>query len=259
MQRLGRRLAAAGLFLAALALVPAIALGDIFRWDNGEVIPGTEGITPGPFVNLNYGAYETRQLRYADLAGYNLRGATFQESVLDFADFNSANLTAADFYFATLANANFTNAIVTGASFGRTTYRGFTAAQLYSTASYKASELTGLRINGNLAGWNFAGQNLAQADFQTDSFVPSDITESDFSGANLHRANLKSARLSGANLSRVNLASANLSSADLTNAKPQRSVCKGGKPVWHRHYTRTTVFDGQLSEQKSTCDQPGTK
>ena len=27
---------------------------DIYRWDNGQVIPGTEGITPGPGVQLDH-------------------------------------------------------------------------------------------------------------------------------------------------------------------------------------------------------------
>ena len=43
---------------------------------------------------------------------------------------------------------------------------GITAAQLYSTASYQAHDLTGIRLDGNnLAGVNLAGQNLTNADF----------------------------------------------------------------------------------------------
>jgi hypothetical protein len=36
---------------------------DIVRWDNGQVIPGTEGITPGPGILLN-----SLDLRFANLA-----------------------------------------------------------------------------------------------------------------------------------------------------------------------------------------------
>ena len=36
-----------------LMSLPAAAQADIFRWDNGQLIPGTEGITPGPGVNLS--------------------------------------------------------------------------------------------------------------------------------------------------------------------------------------------------------------
>ena len=41
---------------------------------------------------------------------------------------------------------------------------GFSSDQLYSTASYQAGDLTGIRlIENNLSGWNFAGQNLTNA------------------------------------------------------------------------------------------------
>jgi len=41
--------------LVALAFLVATAgssRADIYRWDNGWLIPGTEGITPGPAVQL---------------------------------------------------------------------------------------------------------------------------------------------------------------------------------------------------------------
>ena len=41
---------------------------------------------------------------------------------------------------------------------------GITTAQLYSTASYQAHDLTGIGLGGNnLAGVNLAGQNLTNA------------------------------------------------------------------------------------------------
>jgi hypothetical protein len=36
-----------------LMSLPAAAQADIFRWDNGQLVPGTQGITPGPGVNLS--------------------------------------------------------------------------------------------------------------------------------------------------------------------------------------------------------------
>ena len=46
-------------------------------------------------------------------------------------------------------------------SFTNTTSTGFTSAQLYSTAGYKAKDLTGIGLDSNnLSGWNFAGLNL---------------------------------------------------------------------------------------------------
>ncbi len=58
---------------AILAAVPSRA--DIFRWDNGQVIPGTEGITPGPRVQLDH-----RQLDYARLNNREMTGINFEES-----------------------------------------------------------------------------------------------------------------------------------------------------------------------------------
>jgi hypothetical protein len=33
---------------ALLTSGPAAVQADIYRWDDGQLIPGTEGITPGP-------------------------------------------------------------------------------------------------------------------------------------------------------------------------------------------------------------------
>ena len=48
--------------LAFLVAMAASSRADIFRWDNGQLIPGTEGITPGPGVMLDH-----HELAYADL------------------------------------------------------------------------------------------------------------------------------------------------------------------------------------------------
>ena len=45
---------------------------------------------------------------------------------------------------------------------------GITSAQLYSTASYQAHDLTGIGLDSNnLAGVNLAGQNLTNANFDS--------------------------------------------------------------------------------------------
>src|SRR5688572_7252822 len=53
--------------------LPAAAQADIFRWDNGELIPGTEDIRPGPGVDLSspMGEWNSpqRNLRFADFWG----------------------------------------------------------------------------------------------------------------------------------------------------------------------------------------------
>ena len=46
------------------------------------------------------------------------------------------------------------------------TESGFTAEQLYSTATYQDGNLIRLGMGGNdLSGWDFASKNLADADF----------------------------------------------------------------------------------------------
>jgi hypothetical protein len=64
--------------LVALAFLVAMAApsrADIFRWDNGQLIPGTEGITPGPGVQLDH-----HELGYAELSSRNLTDSRFDFS-----------------------------------------------------------------------------------------------------------------------------------------------------------------------------------
>jgi hypothetical protein len=75
---------------------------DIVRWDSGQVIPGTEGITPGPGVQL-----ASRQLEYASLSFIDLTSANL----------SGANLSNARFDFSSLTSANLSGATVTGAEF----------------------------------------------------------------------------------------------------------------------------------------------
>ena len=63
--------------------------------------------------------------------------------------------------------------------------RGITAAQLYSTASYQAHDLTGIGLAGNnLTGANLAGQNLTNA-----NFIGTVLTGANLTGAEIRRAN----------------------------------------------------------------------
>ncbi len=88
------------LFGLALGVVVACspAAADITNWQTGQTIPGTEGIVPGPGVDLARFNTPARNLRYADLAGgLNLTGSTFRLSWLNDARFTGANLTGAIF------------------------------------------------------------------------------------------------------------------------------------------------------------------
>jgi len=231
---------------AALLLSLAFsASAQIYNWDTGEVIPGTEGITPGPYMHLDHWDSEGHNLRFADLSGdLNLHGSSFKDSWLDNAWFMNANLTDANFYSATLTNADLsgadltdasfwgatltnadlTGAQVAGANFWYTTDSGFTAAQLYSTASYQSGDLHGIGFRFNdLTGWNLAGQNLSDADFQDATLINVDLSSANladayFEDATLTNADLSSANLTDADFYRAVLADADLSSANLANA-----------------------------------------
>ena len=52
-----------------LMSLPGAAQADIFRWDNGQLIPGTEVITPGPGADLSGWSSPERNLRFADFSG----------------------------------------------------------------------------------------------------------------------------------------------------------------------------------------------
>ena len=71
-----------------------------------------------------------------------------------------------------------------GRSAGGDFCTGITAAQLYSTASYQAHDLTGIGLDGNnLAGVNLAGQNLTNATSSAPDqceFQPGQPHECDF-------------------------------------------------------------------------------
>ncbi len=296
----------AALAVATWLVAAPTAWADIFRWDNSQVIPGTEGITPGPGMQLDEWNTEAHNLRYADFAGgLDLHQSSFQKSWLDNARFNNANLsnsdfgpplsswfgtagatltgadlsganltgaylgmanltsaslrganltgsyfgrtstypgvvgatltsadlsganlTGADLSFSTLSAANLSGAVVGGANFGNSVSRGFTQAQLASTASYQAKGLQGVNLSGNdMGGWDFSGQDLSGAVFFRMG-NPRNPWEgiSGLSGANLNEANLTGADLSfvalgGAKLSAAVVKGANLSATGITQSQ----------------------------------------
>ncbi|HOW72229.1 MAG TPA: pentapeptide repeat-containing protein [Phycisphaerae bacterium] len=127
----------------------------IYNWQTREVIPGTEGITPGPQMRLQEWNSTGHTLDYADFSGnLDLHGSSFVGSWLNESRWNGADLTGAyfnyvlasrtlapvptilqgaDFSGANLTNANFCNAVLTNANLTGTTVQG---ANLSVTTSY---------------------------------------------------------------------------------------------------------------------------
>jgi uncharacterized protein YjbI with pentapeptide repeats len=195
--------------LSPLLLVcPSPAHADIFQWEyinpadpsqgkrqSTTLAPGGAGVDAVPGARL-----DGRNLTMAYLIGADLRGATASYSFaygdyanLTHADLSHANLTNTLFSGAKLTGANFTGAEVRGANFEGETSRGFTASQLYATASYQAQDLTGIRLwDNDLSGWNFVGQNLTGARFNVTT-----LTGADFTGAEIQRASFSRTTLFG--------------------------------------------------------------
>ena len=231
-----RRLAPFLFVWAAFAvMLPQQSQADIFRWDNMQVIAGTQGITPGPGVQL-----VEMDLSFADLKAIDLTGASFERGVLNSATFDQS----------TLADADFTDAEITGLNLNRATEKGFIDLQLYTTKSWQEGMLQGVKFtNNDLTFWDFSVSDLTGADFSgslvadasffsstltkeqlysTKSYLDKllegidlgtqDLTGWDFSGQDLQRALFDSADFTNANLSNTNLRLANLADATVTGA-----------------------------------------
>ena len=152
-----------------------------------------------------------------NFVGKDLTRASFWLGTLTDTNFSQANLSDSYFGSASLTNTNFSQANLQSristkriwpaliwpewmwreADFSSTT--GLTAAQLYSTASYQANELTGIWFyQVNASGWNLSGK---------------DLTGSFFGNGNHTNANL-----SALNLTNVKFSSATLTNTNFTNA-----------------------------------------
>jgi uncharacterized protein YjbI with pentapeptide repeats len=212
--------------LLALPHFPATlpAPAQVYRWDNGQLCPGTQNIPPVPGAiysnfsradrNLDFADLQSKQLTStqitassltsAKLTGANLTSADFRLSFLTNADLTSANLTSALLLDTTFTSATLTGATITGAIlFGA---RDLTAEQFYSTGSYQLKNLTAVSFGTNdLTGWNFASQNLFSAFFSGGNLTSVDFTSANLTATNLGTATLTSATFTGAHITRANL------------------------------------------------------
>jgi len=156
------------------------------NWQGGSATLTNADFTDAQVAYASFGSYAgpckgfTAAQLYstASYKAKDLHGIVLVYNNLTGWNFASQNLTGANCDLATLTNADFTNAQVAQASFRDTTRSGFTAAQLYSTASYKARDLNGIILMENdLTGWNFASQNLAGAFFWFATLTNADFTD----------------------------------------------------------------------------------
>jgi uncharacterized protein YjbI with pentapeptide repeats len=143
--------------------------------------------------------YSTSSYNDRDLSDINFSRHNFARG-----NFAGQNLTNSNFSETTLTDADFTGADVRGANFASYVYcykdctfgTGLTLAQLYSTASYQARDLTGIDFGYNdLTGGSFAGQNLTNADFSAATLTGADLSAADARGAILYSSDLLTTNL----------------------------------------------------------------
>jgi uncharacterized protein YjbI with pentapeptide repeats len=144
----------------------------------------SNGFTAAQFYSTaSYQNHNLREvwLNYSDLTGWNFAGQ---------------DLTGASLLIAKLLDADFTGATIDGATLYSVTDFGFTAAQLYSTASYQASHLYGVNLEYNdMPGWSFAGIDLAGSNLNGSDLTGSDLTGAIINGASLANTEITETQL----------------------------------------------------------------
>jgi uncharacterized protein YjbI with pentapeptide repeats len=223
---------------------------------NGANLTGAE-VRGARFRYTNFTAvqlYSTASYQSRDLTGIGLGSNS-----LDGWNFAGQNLTDASFFGAWMADADFTGADVRGATFAKELLdpnfyflylvgSGITPAQLYSTASYRAQDLSGIDLSYNgLAGANLNRQKLTHANFHGAQLTDADFTDAEVQGANftavLYRnnsirtgitlaqlystASYQDGDLNGVDFSQTGLAEANFAGQNLTNANFYRATLTG--------------------------------
>jgi uncharacterized protein YjbI with pentapeptide repeats len=135
------------------------------------------------FGSSNYGEYDElsgQQLQSTiSYKNGDLTGIILESHDLDGWNFANQNLTSAQFTNCSLAGTDFANAVIRGTRLRWSVGRGFTEAQLKSTASYQDQDLRELDLGSNdLSGWDFSNQDLTNA-----SLAGATLDGADFTGA----------------------------------------------------------------------------
>ncbi len=190
---------------------------------------------------VSFGNNDLFHISYKNLFGWNFTGQDLTN-----ADF-SYSLISGFFHSNTTRSIILTDAIIEGANFeGLQTdvdsKYGILAEQLYSTASYKNKNLTGIKFGHNyMVGFDFTGQNMTNV-----SFWGAELNNVDFTNANLTNVNFKNADINDADFDNAIIEGAYLS--DITTKQLYRTASykeKNLKGVTFSAYLDGADFTGQ--------------
>ena len=207
------------------------------------------GVSASAAFSLRYYKFNNN----LDLSGQNLNGASFRNCTLGMVDFTDAWINNVNFYSA----------------------KSFSAEQLYSTASYKNKDLSGIDFRFvDVKNWNFSEQNLSGVNFYSGDFTGADFTDSiitntDFRASNLTFDQLKSTasyknkdltgvqfddlKMGGWNFVGQNLTGASLSGASLSNSDFTNSIITGASLYFttDRGFTREQFYSTASYKNKN--------
>ena len=151
---------------------------------------GTD-FTDAIITNMYWGASFTRNQLYStasyknkDLSGLKLEYYKFNNNL----DLSGQNLNGASFRNCTLGMVDFTDAWINNVNFYSA--KSFSGEKLYSTASYKNKDLSGIDFRFvDVKNWDFSGQNLSGVNFYSGDFTGADFLLERFYGGRFYGFN----------------------------------------------------------------------
>jgi uncharacterized protein YjbI with pentapeptide repeats len=187
-------------------LVPALltaacalpAFGDIQRWDDHTVIPGTEGVTVGPNMKLGTSgagmpsAYGCAQLDGVNLKNLQIGNADFSQAKFDGSNMEGAWVFGSTLTLASLAGANLFNAKLEGTNFTNANLSNVNLAHgsfyRFEALPFAASAVTPIAGGGTISTANLTNANLSNAVLEDVDFRAATLTGATFTGATIRGA-----------------------------------------------------------------------
>lgn len=171
--------------------------GASFHGSNLKNVNMTDAIIKGVDFEGTTGFYPDQFRSTKSYKEKAIQGVRLCQKMMTGFDLSGFDLSSVDFTEATLADVSMQDAKITGIYLSRTTEKGFTPDQLYSTKSWQEGDLSAVHLDNNdLSGWDFSGQNLTGANFASSTLYDArfedavirfaDFTQSTFEARQLY-------------------------------------------------------------------------